>query len=46
MELYKSNISFPRFKLILLNQKCNEEYFDMLNVNIEAMGTEKGSILG
>ena len=46
MELYKSNISFPRFKLILLNQKCNEEYFDMLYVKIEAMGTEISSILG
>ena len=46
MELYKSNISFTKFKIILLNWKCNEDYFDMLYVKIEAMGTEISSILG
>ena len=44
MELYESNISFAKFKLILLNWKCNEDYFDMLYVKIEAMGTEINSI--
>ena len=46
MELYKSNISFTKFKIILLNWKCNEDYFDMQYVKIEAMGTEISSILG
>ena len=46
MELYKSNISFTKFKIILLNWKCNEDYFDMLYVKIEAMGTEISPILG
>ena len=47
MELYKSNISFTKFKLILSNWKCNEDYFDnMLYVKIEAMGTEISSIFG
>ena len=46
MELYKSNISFTKFKIIPLNWKCNKDYFDMLYVKIEAMGTEISSILG
>ena len=44
MELYKSDIT--QFKIILLNWKYNEDYFDMLYVKIEAMGTEINSILG
>ena len=46
MELYKSNISFTKFKIIPLNWKCNKDYFDMLYVKIEAMGTEISSVLG
>ena len=46
MELYRSKISFTKFKIILLNRKCNEDYFDMLYVKIEAMGTEMSPILG
>ena len=45
MELYKSNSSFTKFKLILLNQKCNDDYFDMLYVKIEAIGTQITSIM-
>ena len=37
MELDKSNISFTKFKIILLHWKCNEDYFDKLYVKIEAM---------
>ena len=40
MELYKSNISFTKLKIILSNWKLNEDYFDMLYANIESMGTE------
>ena len=46
MELYKSNISLTEFNIILSNWKCNEDYFDMLYVKIEAMGTEISSVLG
>ena len=46
IELYLSNISLTTFKIILLDWKCNEDYFDMLYVMIGAMGTEISSILG
>ena len=46
MELYMSNISFTKLKFILSNWKCNEDYFDMLYVKIEAMGTEISPIRG
>ena len=46
MELYKSNISFTKFKITLSNWKYNEDYFDMLYVKIESMGTEISLILG
>ena len=46
MELYKSNISFTKFKIVLSNWKCNEDYFDMLYVKIEAKGTEISPFLG
>ena len=41
-----SNISFTKLKFILSNWKCNKDYFDMLCVKIEAMGTEISFILG
>ena len=39
MELHKSNISLTKFNIILSNWKCDEDYFDMLCVKIEAMET-------
>ena len=41
-----SNISFTKLEFTLSNWKCNEDYFDMLYVKIEAVGTEASSILG
>ena len=44
--MYKNNISFTILKIILSNWKYNEDYFDILYVKIEAMGTEISPILG
>ena len=37
IEFEKSNINFIKFKTILLDWKCNDNYFHMLYVKIKAM---------